>query len=182
MSAANEWHVELNMRREIPYLQVTIYYFVYRINTIAYYWEGKPTSLMNENKWIDNPGIAIVECVGGNSKDGKMRWIMMTKPTMVVIFNLKNSYLLTLSLPTEEVFQVNGQNQLVTNLLVVDFHSQPREMLIPKPALCIVRIFPRYFRQLSTICANATWNVSPRPRGQKVTWAEAVTSSYCTLT
>ena len=62
MSAANEWHVEFNMRREIPYLQVTIYYFVYRINTIAYYWEGKPTSLMNENKWIDNPGITIVEC------------------------------------------------------------------------------------------------------------------------
>ena len=73
--------------REIPYLQITIYYFVYHINTIAYYWEGKPTSLMNENKWIDNPGITIVECVGGNSKDGKMRWIMMTKPTMVVIFN-----------------------------------------------------------------------------------------------
>ena len=151
MSAANEWHVELNMRREIPYLQVTIYYFVYHINTIAYNWEGKPTSLMNENKWIDNPGITIVECVGGNSKDGKMRWIMMTKPTMVVIFDLQNSYLLTLSLPTEEVFQVNGQNQLVTNLPVVDFHSQPREMLTPKPALCIVCIFPRYFRQLSTV-------------------------------
>ena len=151
MSAANEWHVELNMRREIPYLQVTIDYFVYRINTIAYYWEGKPTSLMNENKWIDNPGITIVECVGGNSKDGKMRWIMMTKPTMVVIFNLQNSYLLTLSLPTEKVFQVNGQNQLVTNLPVVDFHSQPREMLTPKPALCIVSIFPRYFRQLSAV-------------------------------
>ena len=30
--------------------------------------------------------------------------------------------------------------------------------------------------------ANAAWNLSPRPRGQKVTWAEAVTSTCCTLT
>ena len=52
---------------------------------------------------------------------------------MVVIFNLQNSHLLTLSLPTEEVFQVNGQNRPVANLPVVDFHSQPREMLTPKP-------------------------------------------------
>ena len=33
---------------------------------------------------------------------------MITKTTMAVIFNLQNSHLLTLSLPTEEVFQVNG--------------------------------------------------------------------------
>ena len=52
---------------------------------------------------------------------------------MVVIFNLQNSHVLTLSLPTEEVFQVNGQNGLVANLLGVDFCSQPREMLSPKP-------------------------------------------------
>ena len=32
------------------------------------------------------------------------------KTTVVVIFNLQNSHLLTLSLPTQEVFQVNGQN------------------------------------------------------------------------
>ena len=44
--------------------------------------------------------------------------------------NGSNSQLLTLSLPTEEVFQVNRQNRLVANLPVVDFHSQPREMLI----------------------------------------------------
>ena len=31
MRAANEWDIELN-RREIPYLQATIYYFVYYIN------------------------------------------------------------------------------------------------------------------------------------------------------
>ena len=132
-SIAHEWDVELNTSREIPYLQATMYYFIYHINTIALYWEEKPTSLINENKWIDNLRIIIVECVGANSYDGKMRWIMITKTTMVVIFNLQNSHLLTLSLPTEEVFQVNGQNRPVTNLPVVDFHSQPREMLTPKP-------------------------------------------------
>ena len=58
---------------------------------------------------------------------------MITKTTMVVIFNLQNSHLLTLSLPTEEVLQVNSQNRLVANLPVVDFHSQPREMLTQKP-------------------------------------------------
>ena len=133
MSAANEWDVELNTRREIPYLQATMYYFVYHINTIALYWEEKPTSFMNEYKWIDNPWITNVECVGANSQDEKMRWITTTKTTIVVIFNLQNSHLLTLSLPTEEVFQVNGQNRPVANLPVVDFHSQPREMLTLKP-------------------------------------------------
>ena len=68
-----------------------------------------------------------------DSSDGKGRCIIITKTTMVVIFNLQNSHLLTLSLPTEEVFQVNGQNRPVANLPVVDFHSQPREMLTPKP-------------------------------------------------
>ena len=43
---------------------------------------------------------------------------------MVVIFNLQNSYLLTLSLPTEEVFQVNAQNWLAANLQVVDFSDE----------------------------------------------------------
>ena len=42
---------------------------------------------------------------------------------MVVILSLKNSQLLTLSLPREEVFQVNGQNRPVANLPVADFHS-----------------------------------------------------------
>ena len=58
---------------------------------------------------------------------------MVTKTSMVVIFNLQNSHLLTLSLPTDEVFQVDGQNRLVANLPVADSHSQPREMLTPKP-------------------------------------------------
>ena len=50
-----------------------------------------------------------------------MRLIMITKTTMIVIFNLQNSHLLTLPLPTEKVFQVNGQNRPVKNLPVVDF-------------------------------------------------------------
>ena len=58
---------------------------------------------------------------------------MITKTAMVVILNLQNSHLLTLSSPTEEVFQVNGQNWPVANLKVVDFHSQLREMPTPKP-------------------------------------------------
>ena len=114
--------------------------FFYHINTIALYWQEKPASLMNENKLIDNPQITIVKCVGANSYDGKMRWIMITKTTMVVIVNLPNSHFLTLSLPTE-VFQVNGQNQPVANLPVVDFHSQPKEMPTPKPLSTWLSVF-----------------------------------------
>ena len=86
---------------------------------------------MNENKRIDNPRLTIVKCVGTDSYDEKMRWIIITKATMVVIFNLQDSHFLTLSLPTK-VFQVHGWNLPVANLPVVDFHSQPREMLTPK--------------------------------------------------
>ena len=46
---------------------------------------------------------------------------MITKTIMVVIFNLQNSHLFTLSLPKEDVFQVNGQNRLVANLPFADF-------------------------------------------------------------
>ena len=99
-----------------------MYYFVYHINTIALYCQEKPTSLMNENKWINNPQITSVKCVGANCQDGKRHWITITKTTMVVIFNLPNSHLLNLSSPTEEVFQVKDQNRLVANLPVVNFH------------------------------------------------------------
>ena len=60
MSAANKCGVELNTRREIPYLQATMYYFVYHINTNTLYWQEKPTSSMNKNKWINNPPVTIV--------------------------------------------------------------------------------------------------------------------------
>ena len=50
------------------------------------------------------------------------------KTTMVVIFKLQNSHLLTLSLPAEEIFRVNDQNRPVANFPVADFSSQPREI------------------------------------------------------
>ena len=58
---------------------------------------------------------------------------MITKTTLSVIFNLQNSRLLTLPLPKKEIFQVNGQNRPVANLVFVNFRSQPREMPLPKP-------------------------------------------------
>ena len=62
-SIAHEWDVELNTRRKISYLQVTMYYFVYHISTIALYWQEKSNLLINGNKRIDNPPIKIVKCV-----------------------------------------------------------------------------------------------------------------------
>ena len=76
-----------------------------------------------------------------DSSDGKGRCIIITKTTMVVIFNLQNSHLLTLSLPTEEALQVNGQNRPVANLSVVDFHSQLSEMPTPKPLNTQLSVF-----------------------------------------
>ena len=52
---------------------------------------------------------------------------MTTKTKMVVIFNLQNSHLLTLSLPIDEGLQVNGQDRPEANLPLVDFHSQPKK-------------------------------------------------------
>ena len=81
---------------------------------------------------------------------------MITKTTMVVIFNLQNSYLFTLSLTTAEVFQINGKNRLVSNLLVVDFHSQPREMLTPKPPNTFIHQPDRVAPKASDVSA-ADW-------------------------
>ena len=54
---------------------------------------------------------------------------MIMKTTMSVIVNVQNSHLLTLSLWTEKVFQVNSQNRPwpAANLPGVDFRSQLRE-------------------------------------------------------
>ena len=130
-SIAHKWDVELNTRREISYLQVTRYYFVYHVNTIAFYWQEKSTLLMNENKRIDNPRIQIVKSVGAL----KMRTCVesLQKQTMGLIFNIQNFQLLNWSLPTEEIIQVPDQNRPVANLPVVDFRFQPREMPLPKP-------------------------------------------------
>ena len=69
---------------------------------------------MNENKWIDNSQITIMECVGANynSSNGKMRWITITKTTTFVIFNLQNSHLLTFSFSTEKWTAKIGQWQI----------------------------------------------------------------------
>ena len=39
--------------------------------------------------------LTIVQCVCAKVRDGKMRWIMITKTTMGIIFNLQNSHLMT---------------------------------------------------------------------------------------
>ena len=64
---------------------------------------------MNENKRIDNSQIKIAQWVGAKAQDGKMRWNMITKTIMGIIFNFQNSHSSTWSLPTKEIFRVNGQ-------------------------------------------------------------------------
>ena len=73
-SIAHKWDVELNTRREISYLQVTRYYFVYHVNTIAFYWQEKSTLLMNENKRIDKSPNTNRR-VRWRTQDENMRWI-----------------------------------------------------------------------------------------------------------
>ena len=57
----------------------------------------------------------------------------LQKQTMGVTFNLQNSKLLTVSLPTEGIFSVTRPNWPVANRPVVYFRTQPREMPLPKP-------------------------------------------------
>ena len=126
-SIAHEWYVELNTRREIPYLQATMYYFVYHINTIALYWEEKPTSLMNKNKGIDNPRITIVECVGFDSCEGKMLWIIIIKKkNNGRNFQFTKFSFIDFFLTNRRSLSGKRPNRPIANLPVVDFHSQPR--------------------------------------------------------
>ena len=46
------------------------------------------------------------------AEDKKMSWIIK-KQTVGVAFNVQNSQLLTLSIPTEEIFQVRGKNRQI---------------------------------------------------------------------
>ena len=73
---------------------------------------------MNENKGIDN---RKVRWRYGSRRKNALKQYSTKKKTMSLIFNIQNSQLLTWSLPTEEIFQVNGLNQPVANLSVVDF-------------------------------------------------------------
>ena len=72
MRAASKRDVEMNTRREIPYQQVPMYYFIFYINCqyyfifyinsiIAFYCQEKSTLLTNENRRIDNSQIKIVK-------------------------------------------------------------------------------------------------------------------------
>ena len=58
-----------------------MYYFVYHIDTIALYWEEKPTSLMNENK-IKIKIFYVkqeVETLGKNSGVSSHTWQLQEK-------------------------------------------------------------------------------------------------------
>ena len=48
-------------------------------------------------------------------------------------FQFTKFSLIDFVLTEEEIFQVNCKSWLVANLPVVDFHSQPREMVTSKP-------------------------------------------------
>ena len=74
--------------------------------------------------------IKIVKCVGAL----KMKKCVesLQKQTVGLIFNIRNSQLLTWSLPTEEFLQIHGESHPVANLLDVNFRSQPRENAITK--------------------------------------------------
>ena len=68
-----EFPFELNTRREISYLQATMYYFVYHINTIALYWQEKSILFVNGNKGIENPRMEVLKFVGVKAQDEKLR-------------------------------------------------------------------------------------------------------------
>ena len=122
--------VEHEKRNSISTSNNVLFCLSYKLNGPL--MEDKPTSSINENKWIDNPRM---------DRRVRWRWLLIWKSALNHYcknnngrnFNLQNSYLLTLSLPTVGVFQVNGQNRPEVNLPVVDFPFQPSEMLTPKP-------------------------------------------------
>ena len=109
-----------------------MYHLVYHINTIALYWQEKPTLFMTENKGMDNSLIKIAQWVGSKAQDGKMRWIM------------------------------------ITNLPVADLHSQPREMLLPKPlnTYLLVFLFVHWF----SIPSRKVW--TGKGKGKLEVWRE----------
>ena len=103
---------------------------VYQMNIIAPYRQEKSTLI--EGKYKDPQSPYKNHKVRWRTRYGNMRWIT-TKQTRGLIFDMQNSLLLTCSWPTEEIFQLHGQNRLMENLPAVDFRSQPREMPVPKP-------------------------------------------------
>ena len=71
----------------------------------------------------------------------RVRGRQSSRTTIGVIINLQNSQVLTLSLPTEEIFQVHSKIRPVSNLPVVGFCSQPQEMPVPKPLNTYLSVF-----------------------------------------
>ena len=57
-SIAHEWAQRTSEMSS--WTQETMYYFFYHINTRALYCAEKPSSFMNDNKWIDNRRLTIV--------------------------------------------------------------------------------------------------------------------------
>ena len=106
---------ELDTRREISYLQATIYYFClsYKHNSPLL---EKSILSMNENEEIDNLQIKVLKYVALRLKT-KNCVKNNTKP-------VKNSQLSSWSLPTGEIFQAHGQNRLEANPPIGDFRSQ----------------------------------------------------------
>ena len=125
-----------------------MYYFVYHINTIALYWQEKPTLFMTENKGMDNAPIKIAQWVGVKAQDGNSRWIMITKTIMDVNLNLQNSHS---SLPTEKNLSGKRPHRPVANLPVADLRSRRREMLLLKLLNTYISVFFSYTGFLSLL-------------------------------
>ena len=130
------------------------YFFYYYIHTITI-----PPLLTRQLNFIselkqkvDNPRIKIVKYVGARTQDEKMRW-NTAKTNRRNFKYIKNSQLLTWSLPTEEIFQVHGQNRPVANRPAVDFRSQPRERPLPKP----LNIYGLSFHLLLSSLSRKVW-------------------------
>ena len=62
----------------------------------------------------------MIKSIGTEAQDEKCVETIQNQ-TMGAIFNTQNPQLVTWSLPTEEIFQVHGQNWPVANLPIVDF-------------------------------------------------------------
>ena len=99
-----------------------------------------------------------------NNRRVRWRWLLRRKNALNHVYKSKNGRnfqftkfsFINFSLPTEGVFQVNGWNRPEANLSVVDFHSQPREMLTPKPPNTFIHQPDRVAPKASDVSA-ADW-------------------------
>ena len=138
MRAASKRDVKMNTRREIPYQQVPMYYFIFYINCqyyfifyinsiIAFYCQEKSTLLTNENRRIDNSQIKIVKW-GSRWKNALNHY--KTKMGVMSINKILSYWLCPF-----------GKNWPVANLPAVDVRCQWQEMSVPKPLNMQVLVF-----------------------------------------